>query len=191
VVVKAPPSIRVLRCAGEAAGSGVESRMTPSPRGASRVGDAVRGGEREVCHGERSGGSLDRGAVGLLAGRAAACRLRAGAAGAGGVVGAVAGRAFPAGGVGEAPGLVGSEALVVGGDLAGGLGDAYERSAQLPGAAAGGDEARGHLLAPFAGFADLREAELAGGVVLQPAAGEVEAGLRVVVGLVLKTACGP
>src|SRR5262245_17955746 len=106
----------------------------------------------------------------------------AAAAGAAGEVAAVAGRAFPAAGVGEAPRLVGAVALIERGDLARGLRDAHERGPQLGGRAPGDDEARAHRLALLARLADLHEAELLGGLAGQPASCEVEAGLRILVG---------
>src|SRR5918992_3731867 len=99
------------------------------------------------------------------------------------MVGAVARAAFPAGGVGETPWLVGPEALVGARDLAGGLGDPCQHRPQLSDAPARDDEAGAHLFAPGAGLADLREAELVRAVAREPAAGQVQAGLRVAVGL--------
>src|SRR5690348_2236978 len=75
-------------------------------------------------------------------------------------VGAVARAAFPAGGVGEPPGLVGAIALVGGHDLAGGQSDAGEYAAHLPHAAAGSDQRRAHLLAALAGLGNLRKHKL-------------------------------
>src|SRR4051794_7306609 len=96
---------------------------------------------------------------------------------------AVARRALPAAGIGEPPRLVRTVALVQRRYLAGGLRDPHERRAQLADCAARDDEAGAHRLALLAGLADLGEAELLGGLAGEPAAGEVEAGLRVVVGL--------
>src|SRR5205823_14664747 len=95
------------------------------------------------------------------------------------------GAALPARGIGEPPRLVGAEALVRGGDLAGRQRDAGEHAAHLAGRASGTDERRGHLLASLAGLGDLREAQLVRRVGLEPAPGEVDPCLRVRVGPIL------
>src|SRR4051812_35954107 len=126
-----------------------------------------------------------RGCAGSVMGTSGATRVglsEAGAAGAARVVAAVGGGALPADRVGEPPRLVGPEALVEGDDLARRLGNPGERAAQLADGAARRDQRAAHLFAALARLGDLREAELARGRAGEPAAGEIQAGLRVVVG---------
>jgi hypothetical protein len=70
------------------------------------------------------------------------------------------------------------------------LRDPDERAAQLAGRSARGHERGADLLAARAGLGDLGEAELRGGIAFEPAPGEVDGGLEVVVGLVLAQRCG-
>src|SRR6266545_3715869 len=99
---------------------------------------------------------------------------------------AVALAALPAGRVGEAPRRVGAVALVERVDLAGGLRDAREARALLADRAGGGDQRAADLLAPAAGLGDLREPERPCRAAFEPAPGEVQAGLRIDVGLGLR-----
>ena len=98
---------------------------------------------------------------------------------------AVALAALPAARIGEPPRLVRAEPLVAGDDLARDLRDPDERAAQLARRPARGHDRGADLLAARAGLGDLGEAELRGGIAFQPAPGEVDGGLEVVVGLVL------
>src|SRR5664279_2548456 len=102
--------------------------------------------------------------------------LQAGAARTRRPVLAPAGRAAPAGGVSEPPRPVRSQLLVVGADLAGGQRDPRERRAQLPDRPGGANQRAGHGPASAARPEDLSERELVGGLSVQPASGEIQAG---------------
>jgi len=65
------------------------------------------------------------------------------------------------------------------------LRDPGQRAAQLPDRSARGHDRGADLLATRTGLGDLGEAELRRGIAFQPAPGEVDGGLEVVVGLVL------
>src|ERR1035437_8512478 len=98
---------------------------------------------------------------------------------------AVALAALPAARIGKSPGLVGTKPLVVRDDLGSDLRDPDERAAQLSRRSARGHDRGADLFAARAGLGDLGEAELRGGIAFQPAPGEVDGWLEVVVGLVL------